>query len=256
MKIHGSEKDDERVTCNIIEYPLESNIAFEAISYTWQDQVPSDLVLCDGQEHLITANCHAALRRFRPSTSDAARYVWIDQICIDQELAAQKEKSAQVATMDKIYGLATKVLVFLLPEDLQNANARAELQAQNLRAVGWLANLATAVQEPIARNQQRKYAWLADTAPVQGSLVGYIPCCRLTYPDILAFARDIPWFKRLWCDVLDERSLIRPGEGCGGLLGEAVSASMGAKSKSRCEGLRLLASILLPFHTMHRQLQE
>jgi len=59
----------------------------------------------------ITASLDEALRHLRRPTESVI--LWIDQICIQQSSSA--EKNAQVARMDRIYSLATGVLVWLGP---------------------------------------------------------------------------------------------------------------------------------------------
>lgn len=68
---------------------------------------------CDDQAFMITDSLYLALRRLR-SISDS-RFLWIDQICIDQRSTA--ERSEQVSIMRDIYSGATLVNAWLGPAD-------------------------------------------------------------------------------------------------------------------------------------------
>lgn len=57
----------------------------------------------------VTPNCHAALQRLRKT--DSPRTLWIDSICINQSLNA--EKNHQLMLTSRIYQGATRVVVYL-----------------------------------------------------------------------------------------------------------------------------------------------
>lgn len=87
----------------------QHNLAYDALSYSW-GRGPRDKVLkLDGADFAISTTLHAALRALRSPAE--ARYLWVDQICINQDDAA--EKSVQVAGMLKIYFKAATVHVWL-----------------------------------------------------------------------------------------------------------------------------------------------
>jgi hypothetical protein len=92
--------------------------AYEAVSYTWDGQTPSDdryiTYVCssgesDNKKITITKNCEDVLRHIRLPRS--IRYIWIDSICINQ--TSVEEKSHQVDLMGEIYTYAQRVLIWL-----------------------------------------------------------------------------------------------------------------------------------------------
>ncbi|EFQ34705.1 heterokaryon incompatibility protein [Colletotrichum graminicola M1.001] len=92
---------------------------YEAVSYTWAD-VSGDSTRCKPMFIgpfwdivSITRNCENALRSVRISCNGPPRKIWIDSLCINQD--DEKERSAQVALMPRIYAGATGVLVYLGP---------------------------------------------------------------------------------------------------------------------------------------------
>lgn len=82
---------------------------YEAISYAWEGQKPTEKLLCEGRALLITKNVDNLLRHLR--FRHHHRPLWIDAICINQE--DDTERAAQVRLMDKIYKEAKRVLVWL-----------------------------------------------------------------------------------------------------------------------------------------------
>lgn len=100
----------------LTEADLDTHPSYEALSYVWGKLDPStqDVIhletTSDRQGTLaITMNCGAALRHIRREKE--TRKVWVDAICINQRLDA--EKSEQVQMMRDIYYRAHQVLVWL-----------------------------------------------------------------------------------------------------------------------------------------------
>lgn len=91
----------EFIVCSLSDAPT-----YDAISYTWGENINSRFVRVNGVPVTITANCHEALRQARLFGS---HFTWIDSVCINQQ--HPQEKSAQVAIMWDIYHSASRVLV-------------------------------------------------------------------------------------------------------------------------------------------------
>ncbi|KAM6517286.1 hypothetical protein FSOLCH5_008249 [Fusarium solani] len=105
---------DEPLILRLINTRLQDPQPFEAVSYVWGDasrQVLVRVVDKNGEEITmgVTPNCYAALQRLRKK--DSARTLWIDSICINQSLNA--EKNHQLILMSRIYQEATRVVVYL-----------------------------------------------------------------------------------------------------------------------------------------------
>lgn len=94
---------------------MANHPGYEAISYTWGGQTPSQIILCGGKQLLVTKNSETALRNFRPAASSEYRFLWIDSICINQstDLESMEERRVQVGMMGQIYGEADQVLIWL-----------------------------------------------------------------------------------------------------------------------------------------------
>ena len=88
---------------------LETATAYEALSYTWGDYKKECSISCGSERIEITANSAAALLQLR--SPDAARALWIDQICINQDDVEERNK--QVALMRKIFSEAENVVIWL-----------------------------------------------------------------------------------------------------------------------------------------------
>jgi hypothetical protein len=121
LEVHGSSDPDAGVRCTLKDEDLASSPGYEAISYAWEAQLPSQYIICDGLEMLVTENCAAILRHFRPKSSDGSRRIWIDAICIDQ--GSVLEKNHQLKLMGDVYRNATCVLVWLVPANVNDDTA-------------------------------------------------------------------------------------------------------------------------------------
>lgn len=100
---------------------------YEALSYTWGSKDnPKTVYVKELQGPviysatlLVTQNLFQALRSLR--YNDKSRTMWIDAICIDQ--SNDEEKSVQVGRMGEIFRRATRVVVWLGPEENDSNHA-------------------------------------------------------------------------------------------------------------------------------------
>ena len=134
---------DGPIQCKLHIVDLADNPEYNAVSYVWgaprivykpteempnvkTASVPSQAIVCDGKELMITRNAHDflktavtsqyALTHYAPDDMPAhARTfrLWIDAICINQKNTL--ERNAQVEMMAQIYSSAKFVLVWLGP---------------------------------------------------------------------------------------------------------------------------------------------
>lgn len=103
-------------------------IPYEALSYTWDGQVPDRPIECDQKRLYVTENAFDILCNLRrPRRS---RFIWIDGICIDQ--TCEKDKSRQIAMMADIYRKAKQVVVWLgeLAPTLTSLHQAMRMQAR------------------------------------------------------------------------------------------------------------------------------
>ncbi|KAJ4993122.1 het domain-containing protein [Stagonosporopsis vannaccii] len=97
--------------------------SYEPLSYVWGDSSRCSEFFCRGRTIALTTNLQEALRRLR--RQDRPRYLWVDQLCINQD--DQMERSRQVQHMNTIYKNATHVLVWLGNDPLAEARGAFEL---------------------------------------------------------------------------------------------------------------------------------
>ncbi|KAK4210129.1 heterokaryon incompatibility protein-domain-containing protein [Rhypophila decipiens] len=168
LKLQGSDGPDAEACCTLEEQVLESGQAYEAISYTWEGQTPSQRINCDGLNMLVTENCAAIVRHFRPKSANETRRLWIDAICINQR--SVHEKNHQLALMGNVYRNAMFVLVWLAPAEAVYNNA----------LVGFPASLKTLE---------------SSITDVRFSDVAGNPA---EHHGFLGLKSMIPWFTRLW----------------------------------------------------------
>lgn len=104
---------DSPVVCSTVPISIHDTHSYEAVSYLWGDPAICEDIFCNGAALSVTTNAAQALRRFRQE--DRVRYLWLDQVCINQSNV--EERSQQVSIMFKIFGLATRVLMWLGPDE-------------------------------------------------------------------------------------------------------------------------------------------
>ncbi|KAB5513476.1 heterokaryon incompatibility protein-domain-containing protein [Coniochaeta sp. 2T2.1] len=120
--------NSDLIRCKLLRYSLDEAPEYEAISYTWglvntQDfpvivatkaATPENTLELEKPEAVeITRHLYAALRRLRhPAQS---RFLWADQICINQ--VDKEEKGKQVQQMSDIYRKSKRTVVWLGEED-------------------------------------------------------------------------------------------------------------------------------------------
>ena len=81
---------------------------YDAISYTWDGQLPTVPILCSGKTLLVTENCFTILKSLRSIGHETP--VWLDAISINQ--SSVQERNHQVSIMKDIYRKAAKVLIW------------------------------------------------------------------------------------------------------------------------------------------------
>jgi hypothetical protein len=168
LKLSGSSDSDAMICCYLEEASLLSPADFEAISYTWEEQSPSQPILCCGKRMLVTRNCESALRHFRPTKECQQRFLWIDSICINQDPTGADERNHQVGVMGRIYSKATQVLIWLQPA------VRLESYKRDLRVFEWFSRLVSLVQDAESEIRDKALLLLAETVSIRGELFDFL----------------------------------------------------------------------------------
>ena len=152
--LHGSSDPQRRLRCDLAEASLDdANLQYEAVSYCWADQSPTQAVHLEDREVLVTKNCEAALRRFRPLKNDESRNLWIDSLCINQKDTL--ERSYQVSLMRDIYSQAEQVLIWLRNDSEPPQGSLIHIREYSTACFDWMVKVAAAaeVQIPKSRTQ-------------------------------------------------------------------------------------------------------
>lgn len=163
----GRFHDDIYVRLSMTYLDDEGALSFDALSYVWGSQAdPAKAYVVDDETCLaadtldttlpflsITRNLEVALRHLRPP--DTSRTVWIDAICINQAVLA--ERGQQVQLMPLIYRRAASVTVWLGPAADGSGLAFSVLRR-------WASKVAYdfAAEEPRLLEGGERDAWMAD----------------------------------------------------------------------------------------------
>jgi hypothetical protein len=116
---------DASIHCRLLTTTIDEAPAYEALSYVWGSQINLVSITVQANssktcyKHMITANCHSALKRLR--YEDCPRVLWIDALCIDQTNIA--ERNHQITLMSRIYSEAAEVLIYLGEDTADSAFA-------------------------------------------------------------------------------------------------------------------------------------
>lgn len=127
-------KADEPIELSISTHNAENAPSYNALSYTWGLPEPSRAILINGGLFRIRENLWEFFRSYITmdwsSTPNHVQrpteYLWIDQICIDQDNAP--EKSQQIQRMGDIFGGAQLIISWLGPEDHNSLSTRLAME--------------------------------------------------------------------------------------------------------------------------------
>ncbi|KAI1261970.1 heterokaryon incompatibility protein-domain-containing protein [Xylariaceae sp. FL1019] len=212
--------EEVKIALRIERFDDEFTPAYDAVSYAWgPPEYNSARVLVYHQEHDhgettscrgwlgVRSNLLSALRQFRHENE--SRDVWIDALCINQNDNGQK--GPQVAMMGDIFRKASRVLVWLGPEENDSNHAMDFVQRLGVQidVLDWHEEVITASEHALEADVTNRHKPL-----------------RLTERDLGAlnhlFFRE--WFDRLW--IRQEIYLARPEHAVVCVGGATVSWSI------------------------------
>jgi hypothetical protein len=150
---------------------------YEALSYVWGNRPQTCTIVCLGKSLAITPTLDLALRKFR--YTEAARALWVDQICINQEDI--KERGFQVHLMALIFSNAQQVLMWLGP-DPQNL-ARDAIELMGMIVPIWSDAVTSQIRTFLSDEQLHARGLPARSDPRWKALGNFF---------------DNPYFTRIW----------------------------------------------------------
>lgn len=120
-------KRDDQILCTLQHVSLDSSPEYNALSYTWGEQVDYNVVWVNDQVLSVPKNLFTALQRVQHQSLNCP--LWVDALCINQR--DEVEKSQQVQRMFQIYKSASWVMVWLGP-----AADESDIAMKSLSRVG------------------------------------------------------------------------------------------------------------------------
>ncbi|KAL8289952.1 hypothetical protein RB600_005107 [Gaeumannomyces tritici] len=184
MRLARAKDESEPIWCDLDMTVLSEDeerggpgVSYEALSYTWGDSSTPQHILVNGGVLPVTANLHRALVHLRLPTSD--RVLWVDAVCIDQ--GSPHERTHQVGQMQRIYGQAERVLIWLGPATIESCLAMPYLLQvdQAVLRSGRRLDTPDAWRDEFERGRQ------GDTT---AAVVHHM----------LPALFESPWFRRIW----------------------------------------------------------
>ena len=105
---------DQTINYRLLHTDLKTAPPYKALSYTWGPRQPEQTIVLNGTEFRVGSNLYSFLHTYQGNTKSSDRaLLWIDQLCIDQNNA--REKNSQVKMMASIYRGALEVVCWLGP---------------------------------------------------------------------------------------------------------------------------------------------
>ncbi|KAF2033553.1 HET-domain-containing protein, partial [Setomelanomma holmii] len=135
VKVYRDDRDD--IHCDIACYDLDHAPPFTTLSYMWGSPPPTHTILVDYRCFEIRKRLYLFLSDF----CGQDEYLWVDQLCIDQENAT--ERSHQVRLMSEIYKRCTSVIMWLGGRSKTYIDAALEF-----KATSDVKSLATLLKHP------------------------------------------------------------------------------------------------------------
>jgi hypothetical protein len=104
---------NDRDLCFMVsQFPRDKAPPYTAVSYTWGDDKPTEVISLNGRVFHIRLNLWSCLYYLSLYTRHTVwKHLWVDAICINQ--TNDSERNAQVRLMDKTYSNAACVSVWL-----------------------------------------------------------------------------------------------------------------------------------------------
>ena len=179
-------KDDAAGSSNwfLTQHVLDDAPAFFALSYVWGTEKPTERLNIEQSVLKITLSLSILLHQFEARRDDV-RFIWIDQICINQQ--DDVEKAVQVKMMRDIYVSAQKVLLWLGP---------------STKGSDLAMDIIAPLNESIGVLPQGRFAHDGIRSRLPGQDDAFWPAL------VDLYAR--PWYDRLW--VLQEAILAKDVE--------------------------------------------
>ncbi len=148
---------------------------YAAISYCWGDPTPCERIWCSQFEYLdITASAMSVLSNVAAMVKPS--WLWLDQVCIDQNNI--REKGSQVQLMTEIFHSASAVIAWV-----------GEPSTDSSLAMGLIKCLAETIQDLKRLDQS-----------ISPESLRHSPSCQYPSPSWKALGDLLrrPWFQRVW----------------------------------------------------------
>lgn len=186
--------DENIIQCRLVTKPLDQDVLYHALSYTWGDPTGVQTILCEGKVLRVTQNLHEALTEYRRRGESTP--LWADAVCINQSDVT--EKTEQVRMMRDVYVQADTVIIWLGQE-------QADIQMG--------LDLALKLDE------------LFGDEPLEHDLdldLRNVGLPEISSPDWSALASLLsrPWFSRMWI-IQELLSAVKPIFWCGSITIES-----------------------------------
>ena len=117
--------------CTLRTESLDRMCSYQALSYTWGEEAPSNMIRVNRQPTLVRQNLELALQHMQ--TVHRSTSFWVDAVCVNQE--DEQEKINQVRMMGKVYERAVEAFNWLGPAKDGSDNAVVLFETMGKKAI-------------------------------------------------------------------------------------------------------------------------
>jgi hypothetical protein len=182
VEIQPSSNNLTQIECKMITTSLSnSDLSYQCLSYVWGTPDQNRSILCNNRILNVTDNLFVALNNLRQNK--ATFRMWIDQLCINQEDIAERNK--QVMLMAKIYEKAERTIIWI-GEKADNSHLAIKL----IQSTPYLS----------VRENLKLFSPEAHGSGTVDQLLSNVGAPKLEDKSWVALRRllERPWFKRSW----------------------------------------------------------
>ncbi len=172
-------KTDGKVHIELQQHDLINCPVFDAISYCWGKRTAKIPVVCNGSILLVSPTVASALSRLR--LRDRTSYLWCDAVCINQNDVSERQQQVQI--MQRIYGKANQVIVWLQSEDRLDA----------------FGNFSRIAFDGLRYYSKIEVPSLERAAQLDEEEGDSLQCKIKGFGNALDYIVNQAWFERIWC---------------------------------------------------------
>jgi Heterokaryon incompatibility protein (HET) len=189
---------DDPIFCELANGVLEASPDYEALSYVWGNPRVTRIIQLQGHDFSVTENLESALRHLR--LKEKSRILWVDALCINQK--DLHEKQSQIQLMARIYGCASRVVVWLGQLDetaVGIAFGAVERMHQKFKEYERAYASSSYHSADRSTDEDITTTLIEPHVPQGEDLISFFGLSSSEVQSLRDVFYDSPWWTRIWC---------------------------------------------------------